>query len=435
VGEPEGSIQVRVRGARPPVGYGTPVTLPTTTGARAEALDGADPLAGFRTAFVPDPAVRAYFDGNSLGRPLVATHDRVTALLETWSSRLIRGWDEGWMTLPEEVGNRIGALTLGAAPGRVVVADSTTVVLYKLIRAAILARPGRDELVIDDDNFPTDRFVVARIADEFGLTVRWIPVDRAAGVETGQVAEAVGERTALVVLSHAAYRSGHLADAAAITALAHDAGALVLWDVCHSVGVVPIHLDAWAVDLAVGCTYKYLNGGPGSPAFAYVRAGLQDQLEQPIAGWMGASDPFEMGDTYLPATGIRRFLSGTPSILAMQPMRDMLDLIEQAGMEAIREKSVRLTEFVLELLDSDLASAGMTLGSPRDPSRRGGHVTLDHPDAKAILARAWDRGVLPDFRAPHGIRVGLSPLSTSFAEVADGLSVLRDCVAGGMDRH
>ena len=412
------------------MGYGTPVTSHSAVDERAEALDAADPLALFRDAFVPDPGVRAYFDGNSLGRPLLATKDRVNGLLDTWSTRLIRGWDEGWMTLPEEAGDRIGRLTLGAAPGQVVVADSTTVVLYKLIRAAVLARPGRDELVIDDDNFPTDRFLVARIAGEFGLTVRWIHADRTAGVEAAQVAEVLGDRTALVVLSHVAYRSGHLAEAAAITALAHEAGALVLWDVCHSVGAVSIELDAWGVDLAAGCTYKYLGGGPGSPAFAYVRAGLQRELEQPIAGWMGASDPFEMGDTYLPATGIRRFLSGTPSILAMQPMLDMLDLIERAGIQAIREKSVRLTGYVIEVFDDSLAAAGMTLGTSRDPARRGGHVTLQHPDAKAILARAWERDVLPDFRAPNGIRVGLSPLNTSFAEVADGLRVLRGCVEG-----
>ena len=408
------------------------MTARTTVAAleRARALDDADPLAAFRDAFGDEPDVRAYFDGNSLGRPVLATRDRLRGLVDTWSARLIRAWDEEWMTLPEVVGDRIGALTLGAAPGQVVVGDSTTVLLYKLIRAAVRARPGRDEIVIDDDDFPTDRFVVARIADEFGLTVRWIQVDRDAGIEPAQVAAAVGDRTALVVLSHVAYRSGHLADAAGITALAHDAGALVLWDVCHSVGAVPIELDDWGADLAVGCTYKYLNGGPGSPAFAYVRAGIQDELEQPIAGWMGASDPFEMGDTYLPATGIRRFLSGTPSILAMQPMRDMLDLIEQAGMPAVREKSVRLTEFVIELFDAQLADAGMTLATTRDPARRGGHVTLNLPDARDLIARAWQRGVIPDFRAPAGIRVGLSPLSTSFAEVADGLGVLGDCVQG-----
>ncbi|BDZ44522.1 kynureninase [Naasia aerilata] len=374
--------------------------------------------------------MRAYFDGNSLGIPLAASRDRLAGLVGTWSSRLIRAWDEEWMALPETVGDRIGALTLGAAAGQVVVGDSTTVLLYKLIRAALAARPGRDEIVIDDDNFPTDRFVVERIAAELGKTVRWLPVDRHSGVEPAQVREVAGERTALVVLSHVAYRSSHLADAAEITRIAHDAGALVLWDVCHSVGSVPIQLDGWGADLAVGCTYKYLNGGPGSPAFAYVRADLQDELEQPIAGWMGSAAPFDMGPHYEPARGIRRFLSGTPPIVAMQPMRDMLDLIERAGMTAVRRKSVALTEFVLEIADADLAAAGVTVATARDAARRGGHVTLEHPDARAVTARAWERGVIPDFRGPHGIRIGLSPLSTSFAEVADGLAVLRECVEG-----
>jgi kynureninase len=211
---------------------------------RAAELDAADPLAAFQGAFLADPEVRAYFDGNSLGRPLHATRERLAGLVDTWSSRLIRGWDEGWMTLPEAVGDRIRALTLGAGAGQVVVADSTTVVLYKLVRAGLAARRGRDEILIDDDSFPTDRFVVERVAAEFGLAVRWLRVDRHAGVEADQVAAAVGERTALVVLSHVAYRSSHLADAAAITALAHDAGALVLWDLCHSVGSVPIELDS-----------------------------------------------------------------------------------------------------------------------------------------------------------------------------------------------
>jgi kynureninase len=397
---------------------------------RASALDSADPLASFRSAFLPDPHVVAYFDGNSLGRPLAATRDRLAGLVDTWSSRLIRGWDEGWMTLPETVGDRIGAVTLGAAAGQVVVADSTTVLLYKLIRAALAARPGRNEILIDDDNFPTDRFVVERIAAELGLTVRWLPVDRHGGVEVEQIAAAVGERTALLVLSHVAYRSSHLADAPAITAVAHDAGALVLWDVCHSVGSAPIELDRWGADLAVGCTYKSLNGGPGSPAFAYVRADLQDELEQPIAGWMGSAAPFDMGPHYEPARGIRRFLSGTPSVVAMQPMQDMLDLIDQVGMAAVRAKSVRLTEFAIEVADEELAPLGVTLATTRDAFRRGGHITLEHPDARAVTARAWERGVIPDFRGPHGMRIGPSPLSTSFAEVAEGLAVLGECIGG-----
>ncbi|MBF4571767.1 aminotransferase class V-fold PLP-dependent enzyme [Herbiconiux sp. VKM Ac-1786] len=396
--------------------------------ARAAELDAADALAPFRDEFVADPGVHAYFDGNSLGRPVAATKERMAALLDAWGGRLIRGWDEQWMAAPEQVGDRIGALTLGAAPGQVVVGDSTTVLLYKLIRAAVAARPGRDEIAIDDDDFPTDRFLVESIARECGLSVRWIPVPRDGGPEPTQIEELVTERTALLLLSHVSYRSGHLADVETLTRLAHDVGALVLWDVCHSVGSVPTELDRWGVDLAVGCTYKYLNGGPGAPAFAYVRAGLQPELRQPITGWMGAADPFAMGEHYEPAAGIRRVLSGTPSILGMQPMLDMLDLIERAGMPAVRAKSVALTEMVVDALDGELAGLGLTLASPRDPSRRGGHVTLGHPDAQAVVARAWQRDVLPDYRAPGGIRIGLSPLSTSFAEVADGLGVIAECI-------
>ena len=396
--------------------------------ARAAELDAADALAPFRDEFVDDPGVRAYFDGNSLGRPVAATKERMAALLDAWGGRLIRGWDEQWMAAPEQVGDRIGALTLGAAPGQVVVGDSTTVLLYKLIRAAVAARPGRDEIAIDDDDFPTDRFLVESIARECGLTVRWIPVPRDGGPEPAQIEELVTERTALLLLSHVSYRSGHLADVETLTRLAHDVGALVLWDVCHSVGSVPTELDRWGVDLAVGCTYQYLNGGPGAPAFAYVRAGLQPELRQPITGWMGAADPFAMGEHYEPAPGIRRVLSGTPSILGMQPMLDMLDLIERAGMPAVRAKSVALTELVVDALGGELAGLGLTLASPRDPSRRGGHVTLGHPDAQAVVARAWKRDVLPDYRAPGGIRIGLSPLSTSFAEVADGLGVIAECI-------
>ncbi|MCS5715668.1 aminotransferase class V-fold PLP-dependent enzyme [Herbiconiux sp. CPCC 205716] len=399
--------------------------------ARAAELDAADALAPFRGAFVADPGVRSYFDGNSLGRPVAATKERMAALLDDWGGRLIRGWDEQWMTAPERVGDRIGALTLGAAAGQVVVGDSTTVLLYKLIRAAVAARPGRDEIAIDDDDFPTDRFLVESIARECGLTVRWIPVPRDGGPEPEQIAELVTERTALLLLSHVSYRSGHLADVETLTRLAHEVGALVLWDVCHSVGSVPTELDRWGVDLAVGCTYKYLNGGPGAPAFAYVSAALQPELRQPITGWMGAADPFAMGEHYEPAAGIRRVLSGTPSILGLQPMLDMLDLIERAGLPAIRAKSVALTGLVLEALDGELAGLGLTPASPREASRRGGHVTLGHPDAQAVVARAWQRDVLPDYRAPGGIRIGLSPLSTSFAEVADGLGVIAECIRAG----
>ncbi len=236
----------------------------------------------------------------------------------------------------------------------------------------------------------------------------------------------VGDHTALVVLSHVAYRSGYLADAREITRIAHDAGALVLWDLCHSVGVVPTELDAWGVDLAAGCTYKYLNGGPGSPAFGYVRAEHQGSLRQPIQGWMGSANPFEMGPDYAPHSGIRRFISGTPSVVGMLAMQDMLDLIDAAGIDAIRAKSVALTELAIDLADELLEPRGAVLSSPRDPARRGSHVTVDHPAFSDVVGRLWERGVIPDFRRPHGLRLGLSPLTTSFAEVQLGVEAIAE---------
>ncbi|WP_193509369.1 kynureninase [Cryobacterium sp. BB736] len=393
----------------------------------AAQLDSTDPLAGYRERFVTDGEVIAYLDGNSLGRPTRASVQRLTEFAEKhWGGRLIRGWDEQWYDLPLTIGDRIGKVVLGAAPGQVFVGDSTTVILYKLIRAALAARPGRDEIVVDTDNFPTDRFVASGIAAECGATLRWVSSAPDGGVTPDQVAALVGDRTALVVLSHIAYRSGYLADAREITRIAHDAGALVLWDLCHSVGVVPTELDAWGVDLAAGCTYKYLNGGPGSPAFGYVRAEHQDSMRQPIQGWMGSANPFEMGPDYAPHAGIRRFISGTPSVVGMLAMQDMLDLIDAAGMDAIRAKSVSLTEFAIDLADELLVPRGAALSSPRDPERRGSHVTVDHPAFSDVVGRLWERGVIPDFRRPHGLRLGLSPLTTSFAEVQVGVEAIAE---------
>jgi kynureninase len=327
---------------------------------------------------------------------------------------------------PIRIGDQIGRVALGAVPGQTVVGDSTSVMLYKWIRAALASQPGRDQIIADIGNFPTDRFVVEGIAAELGMQVRWLKAERSGGVTADQVSEVVGSRTALLLLSDVAYRSGYLADVPAITALAHDHGALVLWDVCHSAGVIPQQLDDWRVDLAVGCTYKYLNGGPGSPAFGYVRADLHERLRQPIQGWMGSSSPFEMAERYTPSDGIRRFLSGTPSIIGMLAIQDMLALIERAGIATIRSKSVALTEFAIQISDRILDPLGVHIGSPRDPTRRGSHITLEHPEFRAATARLWERGVIPDFRPPDGLRIGLSPLSTSFTEVYRGLLAVRE---------
>lgn len=404
---------------------------------RAAELDAADPLARFGSAFVESGELVAYLDGNSLGRPLRRTADDVRRFVEgEWGGRLIRGWDERWLDEPFALGDRIAAACLGAAPGQTVIADSTTVNLYKLIRAAVelagAPGSGRSEIVVDTDNFPTDRYLVEGIAAECGLRIHWIEADPSSGVTTEQAAAAISERTAVVVLSHVAYRSGYLADGPAITELAHRAGALIVWDLCHSAGSVPVELDAWGADFAAGCTYKYLNGGPGSPAFAYVASRHQDAFRQPVQGWLGRRESFEMALGYEPADGIRRFVSGTPPIFGMVPLQGMVSLVEEAGIEAIRAKSIRLTEFAIAAHEALLAPLGVRLASPRDPEQRGGHVTLEHPAFRELTQHLWARGVIPDFRAPQGLRLGLSPLSTSFAEVLRGIEAVREELGRGV---
>ncbi|WP_026374066.1 kynureninase [Agrococcus lahaulensis] len=403
---------------------------------RAAELDAADPLAEHADRFVRGGDVLAYLDGNSLGRPLASLPERFGDFIaRDWGERLIRSWDEQWMRRPYDLGDRIGAL-VGAGPGQAFVGDSTTVLLYKLARAAVdaQAQHGRTEIVIDDDNFPSDRFIVEGIAAERGCTIRWIEADPAAGVSLEQVEAAVGERTALVLLSHVAYRSGFVADVAGITRAAHDAGALVLWDLCHSAGVIPVGLDEHGVDLAVGCTYKYLNGGPGAPAFGYVRADLHERLEQPIQGWMGAADVFAMGPRFEPAAGLGRFLSGTPPVLATVALEAMVELVEAVGIDAVRAKSVALTDFAEAALAEHVLPLGARLASPPAGPHRGSHLTVTHPSFREVNARLWERGVIGDFRAPDGIRIGLSPLSTTFAEVEVGVAALGEELRRALQR-
>ncbi|WP_455905465.1 kynureninase [Microbacterium sp.] len=395
----------------------------------AGALDAADPLHAHLEAFAEAPGVGAYLDGNSLGRPLKDTPEKLaTFVRDDWGTRLIRSWDEQWMALPMELGDRIGSLTLGAAAGQTVVADSTSVLIYKLMRAGATADPSRTELVIEAGNFPTDRFMAEGVAAETGMTVRWIEPDPVLGVQIADVVAAISERTALVSLSHVDYRSGALADMPGITTAVHEVGALMMWDLCHSAGVIPMQLDAWGVDMAVGCTYKYLNGGPGSPAFAYLRREHQGVLRQPIQGWWSAADIFAMGPEYVPAGDIRQLLSGTPPITSMLAMQGLLDLIEQASIEAIREKSLSLTDFAVRAYDEALAPLGVRLLSTRDAALRGSHVTIGHPDFRAVTQRLWADGIIPDFRFPDGIRLGLSPLSTSYVETLTGILAVRDAL-------
>ena len=339
------------------------------------------------------------------------------------------------MELPTELGDRLGGELLGAAPGQVAIADSTTVCFYKLASAALAARPDRTEIVTDRDNFPTDRYVLESLAAERGLTIRWIEADPSAGPDPEQIEEAVGENTALVSLSHLSYRSAFILDMAAITQAAHQAGALTLWDLSHSAGSVPVRLDADQADLAVGCTYKYLNGGPGAPAFLYVRREHQARLRQPIWGWLGRRDPFEMAQGYQPADGITAMLSGTPPVLALTAVGVGLDLVIEAGIDAVRRKGIALTEYAIELADRQLTPLGVSVGSPRDSARRGAHVALVHPDARELSARLIAAGVIVDFRTPDVIRIGLSPLTTRFVDVYDGVERIRRMLAGATDTN
>jgi kynureninase len=392
-------------------------------------LDAADPLASFRDRFVPTEPGLVYLDGNSLGRPTKAGIERIAALTEAWSKRLIRGWDEGWLELPLVVGDQLATGVLGAEPGTVLVTDSTTVNLYRLAVAALDARPGRRTIVVERSEFPTDRYIVEGLARERRLEIRWLDGDPVEGLATEEVTTAFGPDTALLILSAVNYRSATIVDIRAVTDAARAAGALVLWDLSHAAGSIPVNLATNGADLAVGCTYKFLNGGPGAPAFLYVRPELQDQLRAPIQGWFAQAEQFEMGPTFEPRPGIGGWLTGTPGILGLTSAQAGIELVAEAGIEAIRAKGIALTEYAIDLVDSWLVPLDCTLGAPRNAARRGNQLSIRHRDARRLTGALKERNVIPDFRAPDSIRIGLSPLTTSFEDVHRGLAVLRDLLA------
>jgi len=390
------------------------------TRAEAVQLDESDPLRRFRDRFVDDDPGRIYLDGNSLGRLPIATRDRLQALVAEWGTRLVSAWPD-WIDAPERVGDLLAEHVLGARPGEVIVSDSTTVNLFKLCSAVLDARPGA--VATDRENFPTDRYVLEGLAARHGRELRLVATRE----------EAVAERgAALVVLSHVAYRSGELADLAALTA-ATDAD--VVWDLSHSAGALPVGLRAAGAQLAVGCTYKYLNAGPGAPAFLYVAEERQAALRSPIWGWFGQEDQFSMERDYAPRAGIARFLAGTPPILDLAAVEEGVRLAAEAGVVAIRAKSVALCELMVALHDAWLAPLGFTLGSPRDAARRGSHVSVRHPEAWPICRTLIERAaVVPDFRGPDAIRLGVAPLYTGYADVWDALDRLRALVERGEHR-
>jgi kynureninase len=395
----------------------------------AQALDAADQLAPFRDRFVRHDRELIYLDGNSLGQLPVRTQARIAEVVDQeWGVGLVRSWNK-WIQLPRQAGDMLGDHLVGAAAGQVVVCDSVTVNLYKLAWAALDARPGRDVFITDDDNFPTDRYVLEGIAAQRGCELRLIHTDIDHGISEQALTEALDERVALVSLSHVAYRSAALADMTRLTELVHRAGALALWDLSHSVGSVPVELDSSGADLAVGCTYKYVNGGPGAPGFLYVREDLQSLIRQPIWGWFGQHDQFAMGPRYDPAPGIDAFLTGTPNIVGTVAVEEGARLLGEAGITALRAKSIELTSYLIALAEEWLAPLGFTIASPRDSARRGGHVSLRHDDAWQISQALIKANVVGDYRTPDRLRLCPVPISTGFTEVWEAMDRLRDITA------
>lgn len=392
---------------------------------QARQFDRSDPLSGLRSRFDPAPEP-IYMDGNSLGRPTRESIAAVERLLRRWQESLVSGWSE-WIEWPRTLGDRLAPL-IGAEPGEVLVCDSTSVNLYKCVRAALSAQPGRPNLLGDGSDFPTDRYILEGIADETQGSLRLVPFDEIEGPEPESLAAHLDDDVAVVVLSQVNYRSGVLTDMKALTEVAHEAGALAVFDLSHSVGAVPIDLEGCGVDMAVGCTYKYLGGGPGSPAFVYVRRDHQS-LRQPLWGWFGRRNQFRMGPGYEPDEGISRYLVGTPPIVSLATLQVALEMIEEATIEEIRRKGTALTEMMVQLHDAWLAPHGVTLGSPRDPDRRGAHVAFRHEHGYRISRALIDRhDVIPDFREPNIVRYGAPALYTRFEDVWQAMERFRACL-------
>lgn len=400
----------------------------------ALSLDAQDELARFREEFLFADPHQIYLDGNSLGR----LPKRTGALLEQvvkeqWGQSLVGGWGEGWYEAPRRIGDKIARL-VGAAPGQVMACDSTSTNLYKLVMAALGLRPGRKKVISDTLNFPSDLYILQGCLQTLnsGHRLELVPSADGIGVDLAALAGAIDADTALITLSHVVFKSGFLYDAAAVTRLAHEAGALVLWDLSHAAGAVPVDLDGWDADFAVGCTYKYLNGGPGAPAFLYVNRRLQEQALSPIWGWFGQRSPFAFDLDYRPGEGAARFLAGTPPVLSLLAVEPGVDLLLEAGLERLRAKSARQGGYLIDLFDHYLAPLGFALGSPRDPARRGSHVSLRHPEGYRInRALIQEMNVLPDFREPDNLRLGIAPLYTRYAEIWEAVQRIAAVVTEG----
>jgi len=395
----------------------------------AKQLDSQDPLVSYREQFIITDPNLVYLDGNSLGMmPKVAKERAKQVIEEEWGNDLIRGWNKGWWEAPSRVGDKIGQL-IGAAEGQTLVSDTISLNLFKLATAALTLQPNKTRIITDTFNFPSDLYILQGIQQNLGnrheiIRIGAIDDDITPNIE--QLESSINNNTALVTLSHVVFKSGYLYDMQRITELAHKAGALVLWDLSHSVGSIPVRLDDCNADLAIGCTYKYLNGGPGAPGFLYVNKKIQEKLTSPIWGWWGQKNPFDFDLDYTPAPGAQRFLVGTQPMISLLTMEAALEPTLNAGMNAIRAKSILMTDYASYLTENWLAPLSFSLGSPTDSAQRGSHISIRHADGYRInRALIEEMNVIPDFRAPDNIRLGFSSLYTSFTEIWEGFNRIK----------
>ncbi|PBB21695.1 kynureninase [Mesorhizobium sp. WSM4313] len=395
--------------------------------AEVEAMDAADPLRAMRDRFVlPEDVI--YLDGNSLGAASVDAFSEIeTAARQEWARDLIRAWNTaGWFDMPIELGDQLGRL-IGAKPGQTVVCDTTSINIYKVLHAALAMRPERSVIVAEGDSFPTDLYMAESVASR-----RLGTVLRLEGTDAPTIEELVDHRVAVILVNHVNYKSGRLRDMAALTRKAHEAGALIAWDLCHTAGALPVDLDGSNADFAIGCTYKYLNGGPGSPAFIYAASRHHRDIRQPLSGWWGHARPFAFEQGYAAGTGIRRFLCGTQPVLSMRALKGALDMWNDVDIRAVRRKSAALTDLFIRLVEARCGGFGLELESPRSGAERGSQVSFAHPHGYQVMRALIERGVIGDFRAPSTIRFGFTPLYVGYRDVWDAVEVLEDILRTGI---
>lgn len=408
-------------------GYRIMIALPDL--AEIEAMDATDPLRSMRRRFaLPEGVI--YLDGNSLGAASSDVFDEIEkAATREWAHDLIRAWNTaGWFHMPVELGDRLGRL-IGAGPGQTVVCDTTSINIYKVLHAALAMRPDRSVIVAEGDSFPTDLYMAEGVASTRPGTVL-----RLEGVDAPTIEDLIDERVAVILVNHVNYKSGRLRDMAALTRRAHQAGALIVWDLCHTAGALPVDLDGSNADFAIGCTYKYLNGGPGSPAFIYGAKRHHDDIRQPLSGWWGHARPFAFEQGYAAGTGIRRFLCGTQPVLSMRALKGALDLWDKVDMNVVRGKSIALTDLFIRLVEARCGAFGLELESPRDGAERGSQVSFAHPHGYQVMRALIERGVIGDFRAPATVRFGFTPLYVGYRDVWDAVEVLEDILRTGVWR-